>query len=104
MQYKKRFCEERLAACFAAYPCVVVTGAWQVGKSTLLAHLAGGRMKSFTFEPDQDTFGENSDPEFFLRNNPPSLILDEIQYASGLVSAIKSCEMIVAHTLTALSG
>jgi hypothetical protein len=39
MHYKKRFCEERLAACFAAYPCVVVTGARQVGKSTLLAHL-----------------------------------------------------------------
>jgi len=54
-------------------------------------HVFGGRAKSFIFDPVQDLYGERSDPDLFLRNNPPPLILDEIQYVPELVPAIKRC-------------
>jgi predicted AAA+ superfamily ATPase len=46
-------------------------------------------MAMFTFDPVQDLYGERRDPDLFLRNHPPPLILDEIQYAAGLVPAVK---------------
>lgn len=72
-----------------AFPCVLVAGARQVGKSTLLNHLFANTAKAFVFDPVQDLFGARSDPDLFLRNNPPPLILDEIQYAPELVAALK---------------
>lgn len=89
MVYCDRLCEKRVKQCFKAFPCVVITGARQVGKSTLLDHLFGSKIRSFTFDPVQDTYGEKSDPDLFLRNNPPPLILDEIQNAPELASALK---------------
>ncbi len=46
-------------------------------------------MRSFTFDPVQDLHGEKADPDLFLKNHPPPLILDEIQYAPDLVAAVK---------------
>ena len=37
----------------------------------------------------QDLYGVRDDPELFLRNNPPPLILDEIQCVPELVAAVK---------------
>lgn len=91
MNYHPRLIEEKLAAYSQAFPCVLVTGARQVGKSTLLQKRFGRRTRMFTFDPVQDLYGEKTDPELFLRNNPPPLILDEIQYVPDLVPAIKRC-------------
>ncbi|OPZ25934.1 MAG: hypothetical protein BWZ02_02240 [Lentisphaerae bacterium ADurb.BinA184] len=79
MKYLHRQCEDKLRAYARSFPCVLVVGARQVGKSTLLAHLFGAGRRAFTFDPVQDIYGVRTDPDLFLRNNPPPLILDEIQ-------------------------
>lgn len=82
------------------FPVVVVVGARQVGKSTLLGNLFGDSHEHITFDPVQDVRGANADPDLFLRNSLPKhnnagsdnvsgLILDEIQYAPLLVPALK---------------
>lgn len=89
MKYHHRLVENKLRAYRDAFPCVLVTGARQTGKSTLLNHLFGAECKTFVFDPVQDMYGVRKDPDLFLRNNPSPLILDEIQYAAELVPAIK---------------
>jgi hypothetical protein len=87
--YLPRLLESKLLSLRDAFPCVVVTGARQVGKSTLLQHLFGKDVETVVFEPTRDVGDARRDPDLFLRNHPPPLILDEIQYAPELVSALK---------------
>lgn len=89
MKYKSRILESKLLAYHRNFPCVVLIGARQVGKSTLVQHLFSGKAKSFVFDAVQDQYGARKDPDLFLRNNPPPLVLDEIQYVPELVGAIK---------------
>ena len=86
--YKKRIITKRLKYLSDNFPAVVVSGARQVGKSTLLGHIFP-RMTSFVFDPVNDIAGARSDPDLFLDNYPAPLILDEIQYAPELVPALK---------------
>jgi predicted AAA+ superfamily ATPase len=60
-----------------------------VGKSTLLAHLFGDKAEHIVFDPVVDVGNARRDPEFFLNQHPPPLILDEIQYAPELLGTIK---------------
>jgi hypothetical protein len=46
-------------------------------------------MAMFTFDPVQDSYGERRDPDLFLANHPPPIILDEVQYVPELVAAVK---------------
>lgn len=66
-----------------------MTGARQAGKSTLLAYLFGKNARHIVFDPVTDEFGARRDPEFFLQQHKPPLILDEIQYAPELLAIIK---------------
>jgi len=89
MKYHHRIIESKTSRYFESFSCVLLVGARQTGKSTLLQHLYGKQIKSFTFDPVQDIYGARADPDLFLRNNPAPLILDEIQYAPELVPALK---------------
>ncbi|MEN8256092.1 MAG: ATP-binding protein [Verrucomicrobiota bacterium] len=89
MKYIERALEAKLTAYVESFPCTLVSGARQVGKSTLLDHLFGRQVRTFVFDPLEDLYGARQDPDLFLRNNPPPLILDEIQYAPELVPALK---------------
>ena len=89
MKYHSRTIERMLKLLSEELPCVVITGARQVGKSTLLRERFGSFGEFLTFDPVQDIYGEKSDPDLFLRNHPPPLILDEIQYVPQLVPALK---------------
>lgn len=89
MRYKKRLVEEKLKAYVDAFACTLVTGARQVGKSTLIEHMIGKKFRTFVFDAVQDLYGARTDPDLFLRNNPPPLVLDEIQYAPEIVPALK---------------
>jgi len=89
MKYHHRIIESKLNRYFESFSCVLLAGARQAGKSTLLQHLFGGQIKSFTFDPVQDLYGARADPDLFLRNNPAPLMLDEIQYVPELVPALK---------------
>jgi hypothetical protein len=71
-----------------AFPVVVVSGARQVGKTTLLRHVFPDYDYA-VFDPSLDLEDARGEPDLFLRNHPPPLVLDEVQYAPELVSAIQ---------------
>jgi predicted AAA+ superfamily ATPase len=87
--YIHRYVTKRLETLAQAFPVVVVAGARQVGKSTLLGHVFGGQAEVVVFDPAQDIGNARQDPGLFLDNHPPPIILDEIQFAPELVAAIK---------------
>lgn len=78
----------KLKELFSYFPAVVVSGARQVGKSTLLEKLFPD-IRRVVFDPVVDVQGAKSDPDLFLQNHDTPIILDEIQYVPMLVPAIK---------------
>jgi len=87
--YIKRMLTDKLYKLADSFPVVVISGARQVGKSTLLQNTLGKKTEIVVFDPVIDIENARRDPELFLNNHPPPLILDEIQYAPELVSSIK---------------
>ncbi len=87
--YHRRFVEERLGRLARMFPIVVVVGARQVGKSTLLQQFLGPEVRRFVFDPLDDMYGARSDPDLFLDQYPPPIFLDDIQYAVELLPALK---------------
>lgn len=77
-----------LQSLFAAFPVMVVTGARQVGKTTLLRRVFP-TLDYVVFDASLDLEQARSEPELFLKNHPGPVILDEIQYAPELVASIK---------------
>lgn len=77
-----------LQSLFTAFPVVVVTGARQVGKTTLLRQTFPG-LDYVVFDASLDLEQARSEPDLFLKNHPGPVILDEIQYVPELVASIK---------------
>ena len=88
MRYKKRHLSAKLELLVKHFPVVVVSGARQVGKSTLLKHQFSD-WDIVVFDPVVDVGNARVDPELFLANHPTPLVLDEIQYCPEVVSSIK---------------
>ncbi len=86
--YFPRLLEQKVLALSRHFKVVLVLGARQVGKSTLLRHLFPS-YKRFVFDPVQDLFQVRTDPDLFLKSIPTPMILDEVQYVPELLSAIK---------------
>lgn len=86
--YKARSLSNKIHRLAETFPVVVLTGARQVGKSTLLRHVFPD-LPAVVFDPVRDVGNARAEPDLFLDNHPPPVILDEIQYAPELVSAIK---------------
>jgi len=89
MNYKNRHLEVKLQIYSDTFPALLLTGARQVGKSTLLKHVFGNSAKTIVFDPIIDIHNVRQDPEFFLKQFSPPLILDEIQYAPELLPLLK---------------
>ena len=87
--YIKRILTDKLYRLSKSFPVVVVSGARQVGKSTLLQNTLGINAEIVVFDPVIDIENARQDPELFLNNHPIPLILDEIQYAPELIASIK---------------
>jgi predicted AAA+ superfamily ATPase len=88
MKYKDRLLTHKLRRLLERFAVVVVTGARQVGKSTLLRHELP-KWETVVFDPAVDVGNARRDPDLFLDNHPAPLVLDEIQYAPELVAALK---------------
>jgi uncharacterized protein len=72
------------------FPAILVTGPRQSGKTTLLRERFGRSHHFISLEdPDLRRLIEE-DPRGFLRDNPPPMILDEIQHIPQLLHFIKS--------------
>lgn len=86
--YKNRLISQRLQRMVDHFPVVVVSGARQVGKRTLIKHLFPD-WNLVVFDPVVDISNARADPDLFLDNHPSPLVLDEIQYCPELVPCIK---------------
>ncbi|MBP3802672.1 MAG: ATP-binding protein [Oribacterium sp.] len=88
MEYIKRAIEDVVKHSENTFKCILITGARQTGKSTLVKHLYPG-IKQVSFD---DPFAEEqakNNPEMFMSLNEPPLFLDEIQYVPSLFRYIK---------------
>lgn len=88
MNYRPRINEDHIKDFSKLFKIIFLVGARQVGKSTLLAHLFP-QYKSFVFDPIQDLFNARKNPDLFLKDFKPSLILDEIQFVPELLASLK---------------
>ncbi len=70
------------------FPAVVVTGARQTGKTTLLTKLFGDYNYVSLDLPAEAQLAEE-DPQSFLLRHPSPLLVDEVQYAPGLFRYLK---------------
>lgn len=88
MTYLPRHIEAQILESAQHFKAILILGARQAGKSTLLSHLFP-HIKSFVFDPIQDTYNARRDPDFFLQSFTAPLILDEVQYVPDLLAALK---------------
>jgi len=72
------------------FKVLLVTGARQVGKTTMLKYLSEGQRRTYV---SLDNMGARnlakSDPVLFFQTYKPPIIIDEVQYAPELFSQIK---------------
>jgi predicted AAA+ superfamily ATPase len=88
-EYLGRYQESRLLGLVERHPVVVLTGARQTGKTTLLRHLfAAPEWHSLTLD-DLDTLEQARLAPDDLMSRGPRLTIDEVQYEPRLLSAIK---------------
>ena len=71
------------------FPVLLVTGARQVGKTTLLQHLSEAKRSYVTLDDPLVLGLAKEDPALFMQRFPAPLLIDEIQYAPGLLPYIK---------------
>ena len=72
-----------------SFPVLMLTGPRQVGKTTLLEMCAAGKRAYVTLDDLDARRLAQRDPALFLQTWQPPLIIDEVQYAPQLFSAIK---------------
>ena len=69
---------------------ILLNGQRQVGKSTLLINMAKGSGRGYVSLDDMNVRKlAQTDPELFIAQNPPPVIIDEVQYAPELFPYIK---------------
>ena len=71
------------------FPVVAVTGARQVGKTTLLQEISEVERQYVSLDDPFLLKAAKEDPELFLQNHPAPLLIDEVQYAPELLPFIK---------------
>lgn len=88
--YITRNIEETINRISSQFKVLLLTGARQVGKTTLLKHLAQDTGRTYVTLDDLAVRSlALSDPALFLQRYTPPLLIDEIQYAPQLLSYIK---------------
>ena len=73
----------------ASFPVLLLTGPRQVGKTTLLEMCAHKEHHYVTLDDLQERELARTDPALFLQFHKAPLIIDEVQYAPELFTAIK---------------
>jgi len=73
----------------AQFPVLLVTGARQVGKTTLLRALCGSGRTYVTLDDPLVLRLAREDPVLFLQRFAPPVLIDEVQYAPELLPHIK---------------
>jgi len=90
MDYISRELERKFLKMNKVFKVVLVTGARQVGKSTMLKHLARNTGRTFvTMDNMRNRDLAHHDPELFFHTFKPPLLIDEVQKAPELFEYIK---------------
>ncbi len=89
MAYVHRIIEENIIKTGKSFPCLVIYGPRQVGKSTTVEMLYGESFRKVTLDNINDRVLANQNPKTFLETYGWPLIIDEIQKAPGLLDEIK---------------
>ena len=90
MNYITREIERKFMLMNSAFKAVMVTGARQVGKSTMLKKLAENDNRAYvTLDNSRDRELAKSDPDLFFQIYKPPVLIDEIQKAPELFEHIK---------------
>ena len=101
--YIPRAIESHIVQLNRDYPVIMVCGPRQVGKTTMLQHLADRETTKRTYVSldDMDArYLAKTDPKLFFQTYPLPVLIDEIQYAPELFPYIK----LLADTTKAAGG
>lgn len=88
MKYIKRLAENVIKKQEKMFKTILVTGARQVGKTTMLKNMKPN-INYITLDDMILNQSAVEDPDLFLKANKPPIIIDEIQYAPNLLRYIK---------------
>lgn len=90
MDYIQRELERKFLSMSRVFKAVMVTGARQVGKSTMLKHLATGQNRIYvSMDNARDRELAQADPKLFFQTYKPPVLIDEAQKAPELFETIK---------------
>lgn len=93
-----RQCEPYLRGLLKHYPAMVLTGARQTGKTTLLRHMLPDYHYVSLDLPSVAEMAEKA-PDVFLREHSAPVLIDEVQYAPGLFRHIKAVIDLDRHSM-----
>ncbi|MBR1747912.1 MAG: ATP-binding protein [Clostridia bacterium] len=90
MNYITRELERKFLKMSGFFKAVLVTGARQVGKTTMLKHLAEGSERTYvSLDNSMVRDLAKSDPVLFFQTYKPPILIDEVQKAPELFEQIK---------------
>ena len=75
--YVHRTLERFVTGASQQFPVVLLTGARQVGKTTLLRHLSQGKRAHVTLDDPLVMSLARADPALFMQRFPPPVLIDE---------------------------
>ena len=87
--YIERTLERFIESANSQFPVLLLTGARQVGKTTLLSRLGKNSRKFVTLDDPLALALAKEDPALFIQRYSPPVLIDEIQYAPELLPHIK---------------
>lgn len=90
MKFIKRHAEKTIERLSSSYPAVLITGARQTGKTTLLKKITDSQnIQYLTFDDPIEEQSAKNDPKSFLEFHPYPFMFDEIQYIPDLFRYLK---------------
>lgn len=89
MSYISRDLEKKIISASQEYSCILITGARQVGKSTVLKKLMHDTREIVLLDDIEERKLAAKDPALFMQIHSTPVLIDEVQYAPELFSYIK---------------
>jgi len=87
--YIHRSAEQTIKKVAESFPCIVIYGPRQVGKSTTVDYIFGDDYRVVTLDDLEDRLLAENNPRLFLESNGWPLVIDEIQKVPQLLDEIK---------------
>ena len=90
MAFIERHAEKTIERMSQSFPAVLVTGARQTGKTTLLKNVTDKKSVGYlTFDDPMEEQSAKNDPQSFIDFHPSPFLFDEVQYVPELFRYLK---------------